>query len=111
MNHKELHAAELVFGELIGNAYRHARGSIDVMLDVSGTVGVLHVLDNGHGFEFRPRLPADPLEERGRGLFLVKTFADEFSFESRRGGGSHARAVLLGRTRVRVTSAMTRSAL
>ena len=107
----ELHAAELVFGELIGNAYRHARGAVEVMLDVSGTVAVLHVLDAGDGFEFRPRLPADPLSERGRGLFLVKTFADEFSMERRRSGGSHARAVLLGSTRVRATSAMTRSAL
>jgi len=108
---RELHAAELVFGELIGNVYRHARGPVDVMLDVSGTVAVLHVLDNGKGFQFRPRLPIDPMAERGRGLFLVKRFADEFSMERRRTGGSHARAVLLGSTRVRATSAMTRSAL
>ena len=111
LSNKELFAAELVFGELIGNAYRHARGLVEVMLDVSGTVAVLHVLDTGKGFEFRPRLPSDPLAERGRGLFLVKAFADEFSFESRRRGGSHARAVLLGRTRVRAKAAMTRSAL
>ncbi|MDB5028426.1 MAG: putative sensor protein [Candidatus Eremiobacteraeota bacterium] len=107
----ELHAAELVFGELIGNVFRHARGAVDVMLDVSGTAPVLHVLDGGQGFEFRPRLPADLMAERGRGLFLVKTFADEFSMERRRGPGSHARAVLLGSTRVRATSAMTRRGL
>ena len=111
LSRDQLHAAELVFGELVGNAYRHAYGPIDVILDVSGTVAVLHVLDSGKGFEFRPRLPLDPMAERGRGLFLVKAFADEFSMQRRRTGGSHARAVLLGRTRVQATSTMTRTSL
>ncbi len=107
----ELYAAQLVFGELIGNVCRYAPPTVDVMLDNSGSAAVLHVLDSGEGFEFRPRLPADPLAERGRGLFLVKAFADELSMERRRTGGSHARAVLLGRTRYRAASTMTRAAL
>jgi anti-sigma regulatory factor (Ser/Thr protein kinase) len=107
----EMHAAELVFGELVGNAYRHAQGTVEIILDVSGTVAVLHVLDSGDGFEFRPRLPLDPMAERGRGLFLVKAFADEFSMQRRCTGGSHARAVLVGRTRVRATATMTRTTL
>ena len=111
LSRQELHAAELVFGELVGNAYRHAHGPVDIILDVSGTVAVLHVLDSGAGFEFHPRLPLDPMAERGRGLFLVKAFADEFSMQRRRAGGSHARAVLLGRTRVRATATMTRTSL
>ena len=110
-NVEELHAAELVYGELIGNAYRHARGAVEVILDVSGTVAVLHVLDSGSGFEFRPRLPVDLMAERGRGLYLVKAFADEFSMQRRRTGGSHAGAVLFGNTRVRAAAAMTRSTL
>jgi len=95
----EISSAELVFGELVGNVVRYAPGSITAMLDVSGPSPVLHVLDDGRGFEFRPRLPVDLLSERGRGLFLVTAFADELSVERRRGGGSHARAVLTGRTR------------
>ncbi|HEY0395800.1 MAG TPA: SpoIIE family protein phosphatase [Candidatus Elarobacter sp.] len=106
-----LHGAELVFGELIGNVFRYARGIADVILDVSGTAAVLHVLDDGEGFEVNPRLPADLFAERGRGLFLVNAFADEFSIERRRTGGSHARAVLVGTTRVRALSTMTRTAL
>jgi anti-sigma regulatory factor (Ser/Thr protein kinase) len=103
--------AELVFGELVGNVVRYAPGTIEVMLDVSGQSPVLHVLDEGSGFEFRPRLPIDVMSERGRGLFLVTAFAEELSVERRRGGGSHARAVLSGRTRYRTASSLSRDAL
>jgi PAS domain S-box-containing protein len=106
-----LNAAELVFGELVGNVYRYALGHAVVIVDVSGAAAVLHVLDDGEGFELNPRLPADLYSERGRGLFLVNAFADEFSIERRRTGGSHARAVLVGTTRVRALSTMTRTAL
>jgi anti-sigma regulatory factor (Ser/Thr protein kinase) len=105
----EVGSAELVFGELIGNVVRYAPGTVRVMLDVSGQAPVLHVLDDGCGFEFRPRLPVDLLSERGRGLFLVSAFAEELSVERRRGGGgSHARAVLTGHTRYRGAPSLNR---
>jgi PAS domain S-box-containing protein len=107
----ELAAAELVFGELVGNVYRYADGMVEIMLDTSGAAAVLHVLDRGNGFELRPRLPVDLLAERGRGLFLVNTFADEFSIERRRTGGSHVRAVLVGATRGRGDATMARTTL
>ena len=107
----ETASAELVFGELVGNVVRYAPGSITAMLDVTCPAPVLHVLDDGRGFEFRPRLPADLLSERGRGLFLVTAFAEELSVERRRGGGSHARAVLIGRTRPRPELTATRDAI
>ena len=88
--------AELVFSELVGNVVRYAPGRVEAILDLAAESAVLHVLDDGLGFEFRPRLPADVMSERGRGLFLVTAFADEVSVERRRGGGSHARAVLVG---------------
>jgi len=107
----ELSSAELVFGELVGNVVRYAPGFITAILDVSGPSPVLHVLDDGRGFEFRPRLPVDLLSERGRGLFLVTAFAEELSVERRRGGGSHARAVLTGRTRHGSAAAVSRDVL
>jgi PAS domain S-box-containing protein len=108
----ETSSAELVFGELVGNVVRYAPGDIAVMLDVSGPAAVLHVLDDGRGFEFRPRLPVDLLSERGRGLFLVTAFAEELSVERRRGGGgSHARAVLAGRTRYGTAAGSKRDAV
>jgi anti-sigma regulatory factor (Ser/Thr protein kinase) len=111
LNPAEALNAELVFGELVGNVVRYAAGAIEVLLDVSGQSPVLHVLDEGSGFEFRPRLPIDVMSERGRGLFLVTAFAEELSVERRRGGGSHARAVLSGRTRYRTASSLSRDAV
>ncbi len=107
----ELQNAELVFVELIESMYQHASGPVDVLLDVSGDAAVLHVVDNGRSFGFRPRLPNDRMTEGGQELFVVKTHTDEFSVERTRTGGSHARAVLRGGTHVRATSTMARTAL
>ncbi len=104
-------AAELVFGELIGNVVRYAPGPVVVILDVSGDAPVLHVTDRGGGFEFRPRLPADVLSERGRGLYLVNVFAEELTVERRHGAGSHARAVLRGRLPHRAKAGLGRDVL
>lgn len=85
---------ELVFGELIGNVVRYAPGAVDVVLDLSGDAPVLHVADEGSGFEHNPKLPVDQLSERGRGLFIVAALTEELYVSRRLNGGSHARAVL-----------------
>ncbi|MFY9666151.1 MAG: SpoIIE family protein phosphatase [Candidatus Cybelea sp.] len=90
----DLYAAELVFGELIGNVFRYAPGTIEVVLDWSVGSPVLHVLDRGPGFTFAPRLPTDLLSERGRGLFVVWSLSEDLNVTKRFDGGSHARAVL-----------------
>jgi serine phosphatase RsbU (regulator of sigma subunit)/anti-sigma regulatory factor (Ser/Thr protein kinase) len=89
-----LYSAELVFGELIGNCVRYAPGMVEVIVDWSGTVPVLHVSDQGPGFWHIPKLPTDVLSESGRGLFLVKKLTSDFTVSKKRNGGSHARAVL-----------------
>ncbi len=86
--------AELVFGELVGNAARYARGPIEVTVDWSGASPVLHVLDNGPGFHHVPALPRDVYSESGRGLFIISLLSEDFSVSRRPGRGSHARAVL-----------------
>jgi serine phosphatase RsbU (regulator of sigma subunit)/anti-sigma regulatory factor (Ser/Thr protein kinase) len=86
--------AELVFAELIGNVVRYAAKWVDVTLDASGALPVLHILDGGPGFRYSPRLPIDVLSERGRGLFIVAQLTEEFHVTKRPHGGSHARAVL-----------------
>jgi GAF domain-containing protein/anti-sigma regulatory factor (Ser/Thr protein kinase) len=91
----DVFASELIFGELLGNVARHAPGPIAIALEWDdGSAPVLHVLDDGPGFVVVPRLPSDMLSERGRGLFLVWSLAEEFNVTRRESTGSHARAVL-----------------
>jgi len=87
------YAARTVFGEMIGNAVRHAGGTIEIVFEAR-TEPVLHVLDRGGGFVLAPYLPSDVLAERGRGLYLVWCLTNEFNVSRRTKGGSHARAVL-----------------
>ena len=90
----ERSSGELVAGELLANAVRYAPGTIDIVLDWSGPAPVFHVLDRGPGFTLTARLPSDALSERGRGLFLVWSLADDVNASLRSGGGAHVRAVL-----------------
>ncbi|HEY6485787.1 MAG TPA: SpoIIE family protein phosphatase [Candidatus Cybelea sp.] len=89
-----LNAAELVFGELLGNVVRYAPGPIEIIFDWNEGPPVLHVLDRGPGFTFAPKLPSDLLSERGRGLYIVWALSEDFNVTERFDGGSHARAVL-----------------
>jgi PAS domain S-box-containing protein len=93
----DLPAAELVFGELVGNAVRHAPGFVDVELtwDDDGTP-VLHVTDDGPGYSPRTGLPPDDAES-GRGLYIVAQLTREFTVTTLQHRGAHARAVLLTR--------------
>jgi PAS domain S-box-containing protein len=90
-----LETAELVLGELAGNVVRHAAGAVEFVLDHTGGELVLHVIDEGPGFERAPMLPIDVMSESGRGLFIVAELTREFSVTKRHPRGSHARAVLL----------------
>jgi PAS domain S-box-containing protein len=94
LSEQRLETAELVFGELAGNVVRHAPGAIEVVLDRTGGEIVLHVIDNGPGFERAPMLPIDVMSESGRGLFIVSQLTREFNVTRRHPRGSHARAVL-----------------
>ncbi|HEV2739560.1 MAG TPA: PAS domain S-box protein [Candidatus Elarobacter sp.] len=93
----DLPAAELVFGELVGNAVRHAPGFVDVELtwDDDATP-VLHVIDDGPGYRPQTDLPS-PDSESGRGLYIVAQLTREFTVMKLPRRGAHARAVLLTR--------------
>jgi PAS domain S-box-containing protein len=88
-------AAEIVFGELVGNVVRHAPGSIDVTLewDTNGN-GILHVIDRGPGFECVIPDEVDLLSESGRGLWLCNQFAKSIAVERLPGYGVHVRVEL-----------------
>jgi anti-sigma regulatory factor (Ser/Thr protein kinase) len=91
--------AELVYGELVGNAVRYAPGPVDVIADWSGPDPVLHVLDAGPGFRHIAILPPDLMSESGRGLFIVSALTHDFRVAKGANGGSHACAVLRMRSR------------
>ena len=97
--HDDVAMAEVVFGELLGNAVRYAPGSVEVIADWSGPDPVLHVLDRGSGFRHISLLPPDLLSESGRGLFIVSALTHDFRVAKGPNGGSHARAVLRMRSR------------
>lgn len=90
----DLTAAELIFGELIGNVVRHAPGPIEIQLEWSGEHPVLHVTDRGTGFDRTPSLPEDILKESGRGLYIIETLSKSLNIEYVPGYGTHAAVAL-----------------
>ena len=89
-----LEASALIFGELVGNAVRHApRGALFVELDWGGAHPVLRVCDRGQGFSLTTSLPAAD-RETGRGLFLVSRIALGLDVSTKVGQGCTVSAVL-----------------
>ncbi|BDE06812.1 hypothetical protein WPS_20880 [Vulcanimicrobium alpinum] len=89
----DLDAAEIIFGELVGNVARHAPGPIDIGLTWDGDVPVLHVVDSGAGFDL-VHTTADAMDESGRGLAIAEVLADELRVRRLPGRGSHVSARL-----------------
>jgi signal transduction histidine kinase len=68
-------AAELIFGELVGNAARYAPGPIEVLVEWPDGHAMIHVSDTGYPVDTQPVEPADPYAQRGRGLLIVSRLA------------------------------------
>lgn len=83
-----------IFAELIGNAVRHAPGPLSVALETRGSELVLHVVDRGPGFHYRPRLPEDVWAESGRGLFLITALSRSVEVTPVPGRGTHVAVTL-----------------
>ncbi|HZO92900.1 MAG TPA: SpoIIE family protein phosphatase [Candidatus Baltobacteraceae bacterium] len=77
----DLAAAELAFGELLGNVARHTPGPATVSLERRGGAYILHVEDEGPPFSLNGSAPADLLAEGGRGLFLIRTASRDVRVE------------------------------
>ena len=91
----DLFRAELIIGEVLANTVEHAPGTVNVEMDWSGAHPVITVRDGGPGLaRLGERLPADPLSETGRGLFLIASLAIDVSVDSRPGFGTSMRIVL-----------------
>jgi signal transduction histidine kinase len=91
----DVDAAELIFGELLSNALRYAKGEVEVRLELVDGKPVLVVRDHGPGISRPVRLaPRDTLAESGRGLAIVAKLAPRLGISRARDGGTVVRAVL-----------------
>ncbi|GAC1593992.1 MAG: hypothetical protein NVS3B28_24330 [Candidatus Velthaea sp.] len=87
-------AAELIYGELIGNVVRHAPGRIRIQLVWENDVPVLTVGDEAQPFTVHAELPADVMSECGRGMYIVKTLVRDFHIRDVPGDGTEVRVTL-----------------
>ncbi|HTD34725.1 MAG TPA: SpoIIE family protein phosphatase [Candidatus Elarobacter sp.] len=90
----DLGAAEVIFGELVGNVVRYAPGPIEIDLEWNEEAAVLHVLDRGGGFDLRSTLPDDVMSERGRGLFIISVLGSGLRADRLPVRGNHVRVNL-----------------
>jgi anti-sigma regulatory factor (Ser/Thr protein kinase) len=90
----DVFAAELIYRELVGNALRHAPGTVEVELRWSEPYAILNVDDQWDLFPWSGEAPHNPLSDHGRGLYLVKSFARELRIKDWRGSGHKISAVL-----------------
>jgi anti-sigma regulatory factor (Ser/Thr protein kinase) len=89
-----LFSAELLLGEALANAVRHAPGIVDVRLDRTGQRPVLTVTDAGHTHRTCEPREVDVLRESGRGLMLIDALSDGFEMKHLSGMGTEVRIVL-----------------
>lgn len=83
--------------EAITNAVKHGnKMDPEKMVDVSFRVDeegfVVRVQDYGEGFDANhvpdPRLPENLLKDKGRGIYYIKSFMDEVSYDIKSGRGT-----------------------
>jgi anti-sigma regulatory factor (Ser/Thr protein kinase) len=70
-----LGAAELVIGELLSNAARHADGNVCLELTLAGGFAEVSVHDTAPSFSLDINRPHDQFSESGRGLYIISELA------------------------------------
>lgn len=94
-NRDEIFPSELALGEAIANTVEHAPGLVEITLDWRERKPIIVIRDAGPGLNELPRtLPKDPLNENGRGLYLIRSFAESVSVRRLPGYGTEMRLVL-----------------
>jgi anti-sigma regulatory factor (Ser/Thr protein kinase) len=89
-----LGAAELVIGELLSNAARHADGNVCVELTIADGHAAVSVHDTSSTFELDIRRPADEFSESGRGLFIISELARKIAVVPLSGFGKRVTVTL-----------------
>jgi anti-sigma regulatory factor (Ser/Thr protein kinase) len=89
-----LGAAELVIGELLSNAARHADGHVCLELDHDDENAQVSVHDTNAEFALDIRRPPDEFSESGRGLFIISELARKISVVPLNGMGKRVTVTL-----------------
>jgi len=74
-----LGSAELIIGELLSNAARHADGNVCLELGIEGGHAQISVHDTSPSFALDFHRPPDEFSECGRGLFIISELARRVS--------------------------------
>ncbi len=90
----DIDAAALTFSELVTNAFEHGGGAVWVTVEWSRELPVLTVRDVGPSFDFAAVGTAEDHEERGRGLAIAASLAQDLEVATRDSGGSTVTATL-----------------
>lgn len=89
---EEVQDIKSAVGEACDNAIEHGKSDkgIDVHYHLSGTHLLMEITDYGKGFDpvGMGEVAPDPLAERGRGLFLIRSLVDSVEIKSRPGEGT-----------------------
>lgn len=89
-----LGAAELVIGELLSNAARHADGHVCLELERADGHAQVSVHDTSADFALDIRRPPDEFSEHGRGLFIISELARKISVVPLNGMGKRVSVTL-----------------
>ena len=89
-----LGAAELVIGELLSNAARHADGYVCLELTAAEGHAQISVHDASSAFELDVSRPVDDYAESGRGLFIISELARRVSVVPLEGMGKRVSVTL-----------------
>lgn len=85
----------MVLTEATSNAIRHANAAdpekkIRINIKITNQEVAIKVFDSGQGFNLYevpdPLLDLDPLNEKGRGIFIIKSLMDSVAYRKARGG-------------------------
>ena len=96
-NEDDCHRICMSVREGVVNAFRYGNEEqrhkqIQLIFEVKGGKFVIHILDEGQGFDLSsvpdPLAEENLLKSSGRGIFLMRTFMDEFEVHRGQSGGA-----------------------
>lgn len=89
------HHLNLVLTEAMANAIKHASATdpdkgLHIRISITDTQLAIRVYDCGQGFDLNsitnPDFETDPLSERGRGIFIIRSLMDSVKYKKTKSG-------------------------